>query len=171
MLQTTGGVSLRRALLGPLTTLSLGAGAIHFAVTDAHFQEWWAFGLFMAAVGWFQVLWPIAYAVRPGVRIAILAALVNVATAAVWAWSRASGLPFGPGAGHPQPVGIPDVLATAFELLLFAGLVVTSLGPVRRETIEQRIAASTSMLWFGALAIVVAVVTSAAITVGMGSMP
>jgi hypothetical protein len=166
-----GGVTLRRALLGPFTTLSLGAAAIHFAVTDAHFQEWWAFGLFMVGIGWFQALWPIAYVLQPGVRLAALAAFANLATAAVWAWSRYAGLPFGPGAGQPQPVGLPDVLATLFEMALVVGLVVTSIGPVRGAVARERVSGSVSTAWAAGLAVIVAVVTSIAITAGMGMAP
>lgn len=167
----TAGVSLRRALIGPFTTTSLGAAAIHFGVTSVHFQEWWAFGLFMAGVGWFQALWPIAYVLRPSVRLALLAAFVNLATAVVWAWSRYSGLPFGPGAGTPQPAGVADVLATAFELVLVVGLFATSIAPVRRETVQQRVADSTWIAWSAAIALLVAATTSVALTVAMGSMP
>ncbi len=164
-------VSLRWALLGPFTSLSLGAAAIHFAVTDAHFQEWWAFGAFMAAVGWFQALWPIAYTAAPSVRLAIASVLVNLGTAVVWALTRLVGLPFGPGAGRPMPVGVPDVIATAFELALVVGLLLTSLGPVRRATSGQGVASSTSTAWWIALAVLVAAATSAGITIGMSSMP
>ena len=133
-----GHVSLRRALLGPFTTLSLGAAAIHFAVTSAHFQEWWAFGLFLAAIGWFQALWPIAYLLMPGARTAGLAVLVNL-----------------------------DILATLFELLLVLGLVAVAIGPVRRRTLEQRVATSTSFAWAATLALAVVLSTSAAIAMGM----
>src|SRR5437879_12851719 len=94
-------ISLRRALLGPVTTLSLGAAAIHFAVIPDHFKQWWAFGLFFAGIGWFQALWPIAYLLRPSGRSALLAILANLATIAVWVWTRSAGLPFGPAPGRP----------------------------------------------------------------------
>ncbi len=164
-------VPLRRALIGPFTTLSLGAAAIHFAVTDAHFQEWWAFGLFMASVAWFQALWPMAYALRRSTRLALLGALVNIVTAGVWTWSRYRGLPFGPGAGAPMPIGLPDVLATVFELLLFVGLLATALRPAGRDGVQPRIAQPLSVAWTAILALAVAISTSAAITIGMSSMP
>ena len=38
------------------------------------------------------------------------------------------GLPVGPFAGGPEPVGLPDGASVAFELLLVAGLVPIALG-------------------------------------------
>lgn len=163
-------VPLGRALVGPFTTLSLGAAAVHFAVAPAHFQEWWAFGLFMALIGWFQALWAIAYTVRPARRLALLGAVVNILTASIWAWSRLYGVPFGPGAGSPEAIGLPDVAATVFELLLVLGLAAGPLGPLRRTSTLLRIPSTTSVRWSALVAVAVALAASVAMTVGMGSM-
>ena len=34
-----------------------GAAAIHYAVIADHLEEWWAFGVFFAAIGVAQLLW------------------------------------------------------------------------------------------------------------------
>ncbi len=74
----------------------------------------------------------------------------------------------GPGAGHPHAVGVPDVLATVFEVVLAIALLVTGSRSARRERAQQRVAAPASVAWSSALALVVAVSTSLAITIGMG---
>jgi hypothetical protein len=116
-----------RGLLGalPMTlwvALSVGAAAIHFAVIPDHFEEWWAFGLFFAILGWFQAVWPIAYVNRPSRRLAWIAIAVNLATIVVWAWSRTIGLPVGPEPGMPEGIGAADLVATGLELALVLGL-------------------------------------------------
>jgi hypothetical protein len=161
--------ALLGVLLGPLTTLSIGAAAIHFAVVGEHFQEWWGFGLFFSALGWFQALWAVGYALRPTRWLAWLAIAVNGATIVVWIWSRTIGLPFGPDPGMPEAIGVPDVLSTALEVLLVIGLVVSELrGPrsaaetIRVSTI--RAALNTAL----ATAVVVVVTTLVLSTQGAG---
>jgi hypothetical protein len=53
-------------------------------------------------------------------RLQVVGLLVNLATIALWTWSRTLGLPVGAEPGTSDSVGYPDVIATAFEL----GLVV-----------------------------------------------
>jgi hypothetical protein len=112
----------------PLAVVSLGAAAIHFAVIPDHLAEWWAFGLFFAALGWFQALWAVAHLTRPSIRLDRLAILVNLATVALWTWSRTFGLPIGPAPGMPEAIGAPDVMATILELGLAVGLLVALRG-------------------------------------------
>lgn len=147
---------LRRGLLGPpdrlfrgeallvvpLVSLSLGAAAIHFTVIPEHFHEWWAFGLFFVVAAWFQAWWAVLFALRPSRLVAAVGAAVNGAIVLVWAASRTVGLPFGPHPGSVEPVGIADIVATAFEVLILAGGALIALGPGRRviAPIKMRIA-------------------------------
>lgn len=101
-----------------LAVLSAGAAAIHFAVMGDHFALSWTHGAFFAAVGWAQLIWAGAVLVRPGRAVALAGIAGNVLVVAAWALSRTAGLPFGPGAGKPEPAGLPDGLATALELAL-----------------------------------------------------
>jgi hypothetical protein len=119
--QAPGG-ALRTIPTSWWAALSVGAAAIHFAVIPDHLEEWWAFGLFFAVLGWFQAVWPIAYLDRPSRRLALLAIAVNLATVVVWAWSRTSGLPVGPEPGMPEAIGAADLASTAFEITLVVGL-------------------------------------------------
>ena len=51
-------MSLARALLIPMATLSVAAAGIHFAVIQEHLQEFEPFGYLFLALAWFQALWP-----------------------------------------------------------------------------------------------------------------
>ncbi len=85
-----------------------------------------------------QVVWAELVRRTPGdVRLLTAGAVANVAVAAVWLVSRTTGLPIGPGAGRPEPVGVKDVLATADELglallvaLVLARIAAPRLAPV-----------------------------------------
>lgn len=109
---------------GPSTfaILSFGAAAIHFAVSPDHFAEWAPYGFAFACLGWFQLLWAVAYLVRRTRPWASAAIVVNAGAITVWAWSRTIGLPIGPDPGSTEPAGFADALATGFEALLVLGL-------------------------------------------------
>ncbi|MBO0692965.1 MAG: hypothetical protein J2P58_08715, partial [Acidimicrobiaceae bacterium] len=57
--------SLRSVLLRTLAVLATLCAVIHFAVAGTHFQEYWAFGVFMVVAAWLQLAWAIAVTVRP----------------------------------------------------------------------------------------------------------
>lgn len=135
-------------LLLPAIALSLGASAIHFAVTPEHFSEFWLFGLFFAGIAWIQALWPLALVhSRTGV-VATLGIVVNLATVAVWIWTRAVAMPIGPEAGEREPAGLADVAASGFEVLLaclLIGLIVPGLGRALGRRAPRR-------AWLGSIA-------------------
>jgi hypothetical protein len=153
-------------LLVPLVSLSLGAAAIHFTVMPEHFQEWWASGLFFIAAAWFQAWWALLFALRPSRAVAAVGALFNAVIVVAWAASRTVGLPFGPHAGEVEPVGLADVVATAFEVLIVGGGTLVALGAGRRAigAVKMRIAPAVMMgtVW----AVGVALVT----TLGVASL-
>jgi hypothetical protein len=102
---------------------SAGAAAIHFAVIDQHLAEYWLFGVFFVAVALAQLGWVVAVVSNPTRAVYLVGALGNALIAVTWVISRATGLPFGPGAGEPEPLGIADVVSTAFELAVVVGAV------------------------------------------------
>ena len=55
----------------------------------------------------------------------MLAVAANLGVVVVWVFSRTTGLPIGPDAGQPEAVGVADVTATAFEIALVAGALVS----------------------------------------------
>lgn len=100
---------------------SLGAAGIHFAVTQAHFEEYWLFGVFFVALAWFQTLWAILVVVSPHRLLLLLGAVGNGAVVALWAVTRTTGIPLGPNAGVPEAAETVDVLSTVFEILVVLG--------------------------------------------------
>jgi hypothetical protein len=119
------------ATSGPLTDLlrngvallSAGSGAIHFAVIQSHFEEYWLFGIFFAVLAWLQILWALVVVARPTRLVALTGALINGVAVAVWVWTRTIGVPVGPEPGSPEMAEFIDVLATMFELLVVIGAV------------------------------------------------
>jgi hypothetical protein len=111
------------ALRFAVAVASAGAATIHFAVIDQHFAEYWLFGVFFVAVALAQLGWVVAVASNPARTVYLVGALGNALIAVTWVISRTTGLPFGPGAGEPEPVGIADVVSTAFELAVVTGSV------------------------------------------------
>lgn len=116
------------AIIG--ATLSLAAAGIHFAVIEEHLEESAAEGVFFFALGAFQAIWAQFFLLRDDRRIAFVGGAVNAAVIGIWVVSRTIGLPFGTTPGTPEPVGLPDLMATSFELVLI-GLLLPRLMPAR----------------------------------------
>jgi hypothetical protein len=106
-----------------LALLSTGAALIHFVVIETHAQEWWLFGVAFAAMALAQQSWAVLVLTRPNQPLYAVGALLNAGIIVVWIVSRSSGLPFGPDAGEPEAVGLSDVVATVFELLIVLGAI------------------------------------------------
>src|SRR3954453_11642191 len=111
----------------PLTilaaTLSIGAGGIHFAVIQEHLSEDVLAAIFFVALAWFQVIWAMAYLLRPNDALRLVAIVVNAATVGIWVMSRTTGLPIGAEPWTPEAVGLADVVSSSFEIILVALLV------------------------------------------------
>jgi hypothetical protein len=101
--------------------LSLAAAAIHFAFAPEHFGEYTSHGAFFLGLGVLQAAWAVAVLVRPSRALRLLG-LLNAVVIGVWIVSRTVGIPRSAGA---EGIGLPDVLATAFE----AGIVLYALRP------------------------------------------
>src|SRR3954462_8060592 len=132
----------------------LGAEGIHTAVIAEHFTEWWAEGAFFLALSIVEGALAAALLVAPGRRGGQAAVLASIATIAVWAWSRTTGLPVGPDAGYPEPVGRADTIATLLEALtalVLAPAVARHPRPTRAPFLARRARRSTT----GAVAAVV----------------
>ncbi len=153
-------------LVVPLVSLSLGAAAIHFTVMPEHFQEWWASGLFFIVAAWFQAWWALLFALRSSRVLAAVGALVNGAIVVAWVASRTVGLPFGPHAGEVEPVGIADVVATAFEVLIVGGGALVALGAGRRAIAGAKMRIAPAVMAGTVWAVGVALVT----TLGVASL-
>ena len=124
----------------------LVSGSAHGLVTQEHFQEWWGYGVFFLAtavclIGFGLALITDAIDPRymPGdvnrVRRLMYAAGVigNLSILGLYVLSRTAGVPFGPGSGSVEPVGVIDLVAKTAELLAVLGLVVLFLKTPRRQ--------------------------------------
>ena len=115
--RNTGHITLRIA-----GGASVVAGLVHYAAVPEHRAEWLLAALFFTIIGAFQVLWPVLVHVCRRRALWWAALAVNLGLLALWLISRTAGLPFGPEAGDPEPVGVLDTIASAAELITVAAL-------------------------------------------------
>jgi hypothetical protein len=144
--------SLRLAVLG-----SGGAGVIHGVATPHHVAE-------AALLGWFftilcvgQLVWLVVLLVSPRRPVVVAGIVANLGVVALWAWTRAVGIPFGIAGGARQRFTLLDLTATALEVAVVLGclawvLATTRLQPVRPVRVpEQRGAPPAARTWAPAL--------------------
>jgi hypothetical protein len=127
------------ALRFTVAVASAEAATIHFAVIGQHFAEFFLFGVFFVVVALAQLVWVVAVVCNSTRRVYLVGAVGNALIAVTWIISRTTGLPFGPQAGEPEPLGIADAVSTAFELAIVVGslLLLRGLG---RRLVEVRFA-------------------------------
>ena len=114
-----GLVGLRRGLSLPLAVAAssaAGAALVHFAVAPEHFGEWWGFGLFFVLCGEAQLGWALLLDRHHGRRMLAAGIAGSLLLVGLWAFSRTTGLPFGPEPGVPEAAGVPDLASVMFEL-------------------------------------------------------
>jgi hypothetical protein len=122
------------------------SGTAHGLVTQDHFREWWGYGVFFLAtaiclVGFGLALLTDAIDPRymPGnvhrIRRLMYAvgALGTLSILGLYVLTRTAGIPFGPGLGSVEQVGVIDLVAKTTELLAVAGLAVLLLKTRPRE--------------------------------------
>jgi hypothetical protein len=103
-----------------IASLAWVAAIIHGAASAQHVAEWPLAAAFFGALAVAQLglgawLWA-----RADTAALIAGAAGSGAVLALWTVTRTAGLPFGPEAGHPESVGVLDVVAVADELLFAA---------------------------------------------------
>jgi hypothetical protein len=99
------------------SVLTFVSSVIHAAEISSHLEQYWLFGLLFALAACLQALWMASVWREPlNGRLLVLGALLNIGLIVAWAISRTTGLPFGPGAGQPEPVGVIDVISKMDEL-------------------------------------------------------
>ena len=113
-----------------LAACSAAAATVHFAVISEHVDEFWLFGIFFAGAGLAQALFAVLVVERPSRLVYAAGALGNLAIVGLWVATRTVGLPLGPDPGEAEPVGTPDVVSTALELIIVAGCAALLLQPL-----------------------------------------
>lgn len=129
-----GLVGLRRDLPVPLviaSTAAAGSALVHFAVAPDHFAEWWGFGLFFVLCAEVQLGWALLLGRTRNERMLTVGLAGSLSLVAVWVLSRTAGLPFGPEAGVPEAIAVPDLVSVALELLTAAACAWALLVPNR----------------------------------------
>ena len=99
-----------------LATALVGTALIHAAVVPEHLEEWPAAGGFFALLAASGAAAAALVLLRPRPAGLLLAVATAAGPLVVWGWSRATGLPFGPGTGVPEPIGLPDAAAVVLEV-------------------------------------------------------
>jgi hypothetical protein len=134
---------------------SIAAGAINIAAAATVGRASAQNLAFFAVVAAAQLAWgAVALGRAPRMWLA-LGAAGNLVVVATWVVSRTAGLPAGVYAGIKLPVGFPDGLATALEVVVVAGgaaLLVRGRGPARSLARSPRVTAAAAVV-VGALAL------------------
>lgn len=82
-----------------------------------HLQEWAFAGVSFLLMAVAQSALAFAVLIFPGRPTYMLTIGLSLAIVSMWALSRTVGVPIGPEAGVREPVGVPDVMTTMFEIL------------------------------------------------------
>ncbi len=130
-----------------LALLSGAAAGIHAAVVPEHFEEYWIYGGFFAALTTFQATWAIVILRRPTTPVAAVGIFANTAVLLLWVLSRTAGLPVGAEPWTPEAVGGLDVAAGLAEVGVVAlALRVTPPFVVKRERHRAALAARAGQI-------------------------
>jgi hypothetical protein len=139
----------RARVLSAIALASLAAGAINIAaaatVGRGNSQNLAFFSVVAAA----QLVWGVVSMAEAPRWWLALGAAGNLVVVVTWVVSRTAGLPVGGYAGIRLPVGFPDGLATALEVVIVAGaaaLMVRGDGPVRSLARSPRVAAVAAVV-------------------------
>jgi len=156
----------RPYLAGGLAALSVGAAAIHFAVTFEHFNEYVLDGVFFLIISWAQMIWAAALVWRLSRLWLSLGLAGNALVLAVYVASRSTGLPIGPGVHHPEPVGGLDVMSGILEFALIVGCAAVLWRPSLADRPVRRRSAFAAVAVMLAVPIAVIAATTAVMTPG-----
>ncbi|HET7474924.1 MAG TPA: hypothetical protein VFJ97_02750 [Dermatophilaceae bacterium] len=107
-----------------------GSAVVHLSVLPEHLREWAAAGVFFGLLAVAELATAGLVLLRAHRVTWLAAAAVSVAPLSVWLWSRTAGLPFGPGVGAREAIGLADAAAGALEVLTLV-LAVVCLRPRR----------------------------------------
>src|SRR5919204_1746857 len=156
-------------VLSAIALASLAAGAINIAAAATVGRDSTQNLAFFSVVAAAQLVWGVVSMAQAPRWWLALGAAGNLVVVATWVVSRTVGLPVGEYAGVTLPVGFPDGLATALEVVIVAGaavLMVRGHGLARSLARSPRVAVAAAVV---AAALTVAGVLSQ--TDAFGSSP
>lgn len=116
-LRAKGGSQWRSLARAAAVFTLIGSAVIHFSHAGVHLKEWRPAGItFLALAGAELAL--AAWLLVGASRVAYLLGIwVSQATVLLWGLSRTVGIPFGPDAFVPEPLGRPDLTSTVLEAI------------------------------------------------------
>lgn len=129
-----------------VAVLSVGAGYVHLAYMQSHWQVWWAYGAFFLAMAVGQSLFAIAVLLYPRRWVLLAGVGGNLAIVGMYVLSRTEGVPMGPHTGVAEEAGAVDIATTASEIVVVAALLVMLGGATRRWCFNALLVAGAS-LW------------------------
>jgi hypothetical protein len=103
----------------------LAAGILHMLIIPHHWEHAPAHGLAMGVIGVLEVLWAIAYWLRPSRLLAQLGILLAVSMIALWVFTRIVPAPF---TNEAEEVDFSGVLTKIMEAVSAVALVAVVLG-------------------------------------------
>jgi hypothetical protein len=151
----------REVALYSLAVVSAVTAVIHFAVSGEHFAEYWAFGAFMLASAWLQVLWTVGAVLRPVRLLLIAGAVLNAGIVVTYIVTRTYGDVVGPTPHEAEQVGFGDALCTVLEAGVAIGCLWLLISPLSGRLPRVRLAQITA-----ATGVVTAVLLSVALLDG-----
>jgi hypothetical protein len=98
----------------------LGAAVVHATVVPELLSQWPAAGIALLLLAVAQVDVALLFLLRLRAVQYVATAVVSAVPLLVWLVSRTVGLPFGPDAGVPQPIGLADAALAALEAATLA---------------------------------------------------
>ena len=137
------------ALLNSAALLTLGAAAIHLAVTPEHFEMFVPHAIFFIGLAIAQAALAVAILFAPQRSLFIAAAVGTIAVIGLYLVSRTIGLPIAPEPWRPEPVGFPDVAATLMEAVAAVQFLILIRRP--RKIRRGRVRATLKMIPTGLL--------------------
>jgi hypothetical protein len=135
----------RELVLRGLAAICVIAAVIHFAVAGEHYEDYWAFGVFMLGAAWFQLVWALGAVVRPTRPLLVAGVAVNSAIVAVYLVTRTVGDVIGPDPHDVEPIGFGDLFCTICEAVLVVGMLVALLAPLNRAVPRRRLTAASAL--------------------------
>ena len=115
-------VTLERLLLLAAVAMAAAAGVIHLDVAGKHFEHTFiAVAFIVMGVG--QLALAGAVLQRASRLLLVALALASWSIVCIWILTRVTAMPSVPGLQVAEPVGVPDVIATALELATVVAVV------------------------------------------------
>jgi hypothetical protein len=149
----TGTTDLRLTLAA---VALFSCAAIHLAVIPDHLNHWVVASAFFLTLAMAEAAGGALLLGRPSQNVLVAVAAASGVPLALWAWSRTSGLPFGPNSNVPEPFGLADIAASLLELGTLV-IAVVLLRARRRGDGEPEKRTTTASAHLRALAVVGAI--------------